>query len=424
MPLTIPVAHDFICPWCWVGLLQARRLQVELGARIDWRGYELFPEDLEWPDYPTPKLAPVNKPSTPSRLDLMLAAEEIEIPKIERPKKMRTYHAHQAVEYAKTEGDAVADEFIEVLYRAYWERGETINDLAVLKRLATGIVHNLDAMLDAARSRKFRDQIVKFDDDAYAKGVYNVPTFFIGGERLAEQPYSVLAKAAKRAQEELGGTDVYNALEFPAAPANRPYVFVNMVATIDGKILSGGRNDSVADLGSKIDHLLMKRTERAADAVMLGAQTLRATPGTWNPGAPKRIVVSRSGKLPQDHCFLLGGEAYVATSGSAMFPVPHGVKVIRAGNQTVDFNLLFERLRGMGIQKLLVTGGSELNAQLLKQDLVDELFLTIAPKIKLGEDVPTYAGGEALPRHALQNYHLVEHHVIGDEVFLRYRRAK
>jgi riboflavin biosynthesis pyrimidine reductase/predicted DsbA family dithiol-disulfide isomerase len=422
MPLTIPVAHDFICPWCWVGLLQARRLQEELGARIEWRGYELFPAELEWPDYPSPKIAPINKPSTPSRFDLMLAAEGIEMPHIERPKKMRTYHAHQAVEYAKTEGDAVADALIEALYRAYWQRGEAINELPVLKKIATGIVHDVDAMLDAARTRRFKDKIVGFDDDAYAKGVYNVPTFFIGGERLAEQPYAVLLKAAKKAQEELGGTDVYNSLEFPAAPANRPYVFINMVATIDGKILSGGRNDSVADLGSKIDHLLMKRTERAADAVVLGAQTLRATPPTWNPQAPRRIVVSRSGRIPQDHCFLLGGEAYVATSGSAMFSVPQGVKVIRAGGERVDLPLLLERLRGLGIQRLLVTGGSDLNGQLLRAGLVDELFLTVAPKIKLGDDVPTYAGGEALPRHALLNFHLVEHHAVGDEVFLRYRK--
>lgn len=422
MPLTIPVAHDFICPWCWIGLLQARRLQEDLGARIEWRGYELFPAGLDWPDYPTAKLPPMNKPSTPSRFDLMLAAEGIEMPHVTRPHKMRTYNAHQAVEYAKTEGDAVADTFIEALYRAYWERGEAINEIPVLKRVANGIVHDVDAMLEAARTKRYRDKVVQFDDDAYAKGVYNVPTFFIGGERLAEQPYNVLLKAAKKAQEELGGTDVYNALEFPQAPKDRPYVFINMVATIDGKILSGGRNESVADLGSKIDHLLMKRTEKAADAIMLGAQTLRATPPSWNPKSAKRIVVSRSGKFPTDHCFLLGGESYVATSGSAMFPVPHGVKIIRAGSERVDLKLLLERLKGQGIHRLLVTGGSDLNAQLLREGLVDEVFLTVAPKIKLGDDVPTIAGGEALPRYNLINFDLVEHHVIGNEIFLRYRR--
>jgi riboflavin biosynthesis pyrimidine reductase len=54
---------------------------------------------------------------------------------------------------------------------------------------------------------------------------------------------------------------------------------------------------------------------------------------------------------------------------------------------------------------------------------VDELFLTIAPKVRLGRDVPTYAGGEALPREAIQRFSLVEHQAVGDEIFLRYRRA-
>jgi riboflavin biosynthesis pyrimidine reductase len=69
-----------------------------------------------------------------------------------------------------------------------------------------------------------------------------------------------------------------------------------------------------------------------------------------------------------------------------------------------------------------VLGGSEINAQVLENNLVDELFMTLAPKIKLGRDVPTYADGNALPRHALQQYDLVEHHAVNNELFLRYRR--
>ena len=63
-----------------------------------------------------------------------------------------------------------------------------------------------------------------------------------------------------------------------------------------------------------------------------------------------------------------------------------------------------------------------MNAQLLEANLVDELFVTIAPKVKLGRDVPTYADGNALSRENLQRYHLIENHAIGDEIFIRYRR--
>ncbi len=196
MALTIPIAHDFICPWCWVGFFQAKRLREEFGAEIEWRGYELFPDALEWPaPSPTPE-PPANKPSVPSRLDFILVADEIELPKRARPPKMRTHNAHEALEHAKTEGKA--DAFAERLYRAYWEGGREINKPEVLRELAQGLL-DVEAMAKAVEERSYAANIVGFDDDAYAAGVYNVPTFWIGGERYAEQPYVVLKKAVQEA---------------------------------------------------------------------------------------------------------------------------------------------------------------------------------------------------------------------------------
>ena len=70
----------------------------------------------------------------------------------------------------------------------------------------------------------------------------------------------------------------------------------------------------------------------------------------------------------------------------------------------------------------MIEGGSELNAAILRLNLVDELFLTVAPKIKLGSDIPTYAGGRALERELVQDYKLISSQVKEDEIFLRYRR--
>jgi len=196
MSLKIPVAHDFICPWCWVGLVQAKRLEGEFGATIDWLGYELWPAELEWPDHKPGPEPPANKPVTPNRFEFILISDGLEIPKAERPKKMRTFNAHQAVEYAKTEG--VANILVESFYHALWRRGENINDVAVIKELASGTVKDIDALVSAVETQKFRENVVHFDDDAYAAGIYNVPTFFIGGLRYAEQPYSVLRQAVKK----------------------------------------------------------------------------------------------------------------------------------------------------------------------------------------------------------------------------------
>jgi riboflavin biosynthesis pyrimidine reductase len=56
--------------------------------------------------------------------------------------------------------------------------------------------------------------------------------------------------------------------------------------------------------------------------------------------------------------------------------------------------------------------------------MVDELFLTLAPKVKLGANLPTYAGGDPLDKEDVLRWRLVGCHPIEDEVFLRYRRDR
>ncbi|HEY0868362.1 MAG TPA: dihydrofolate reductase family protein [Fimbriimonas sp.] len=418
MKVKIPVAHDFTCPWCWVGLFQARKLQKEFGVEIEWLGYELWPESLGWPELRAKEENP-NRPKTPSRLDLQLWVEQVEIPKVERPKSMRIHDALEAVEYAKTEG--TDDALVEALYRAYWEHGLEIGKVDVILQVASGIVRDLGALKDAVENRRFDSLIVPFDKPAYRTGVYNVPTFFVGEDRIAEQPYAVIRRKVSEWLAEETYPAIYLDLAFPEPPVDRPYVFLNMVATIDGKTVTGSRDDSVVDLGSKVDHVLMKRIENAADAVLLGAQTLRATSPRWNPRAALRIVVTGSGDVPLDSAFMREGEAYIATAASCRSGMPSGIPILSAGERSLDFRALLKQLRNLGVQNLCCLGGSEVNAQLLRAGLVDELFLTIAPKVKLGRAVPTYAGGEPLEREDLLQYRLIEHHTVEDEVFLRYR---
>jgi len=218
-------------------------------------------------------------------------------------------------------------------------------------------------------------------------------------------------------------TDAYTDLIFPDSPTNRPYALINMVTTIDGKILSGKRDEDVLDLGSKTDHLLMGRIMTQCDALMIGAQTLRASPKSWKPQAPVRIVVTRSGDLPLDGRFFEDAEKkIIAAPESAARTIP-GFRWIPFKGESVDLRALLELLRNqLDIKRLLILGGSELNAQLIKANLIDELFVTIAPKVKLGRDVPTYADGEPLAREEMLDYKLLEHHAIDNEIFLRYRR--
>ncbi|MCW5939783.1 MAG: DsbA family protein [Fimbriimonadaceae bacterium] len=196
MSTTIVVAHDFTCPWCWIGWHQAERLRAEFEVKIEWAGYELMPENLPWPA-PGPQIpSDPRRPITPSRLELAYAAEDLDRPHATRPKNMRTHNALEAVEHLKQEG--FAHEFVGRMYRAYWTQGQEIDALDVIEELAAGLTEDWAAMRSAIESRKYADKIVPFDDDAYAAGVFNVPTFFIGEARLAEQPYRTIARAVAR----------------------------------------------------------------------------------------------------------------------------------------------------------------------------------------------------------------------------------
>lgn len=195
-----------------------------------------------------------------------------------------------------------------------------------------------------------------------------------------------------------------------------------MVSTLDGKIITGERNESVHDLGSKTDKVLMKRIDAAADAVLLGAETLRAAQPSWNPNSDTRIVVSKSGKVPLDSGYLSNGTPIVVVPKSATVDYPPPIQKLSSGDDSVDFEALLCSLFEGGTRNLLVLGGSEINAQFFRAGLVDEIFLTLAPKIKLGRDVPTIADGEPLARAEIQKFGLIETHQVEDELFLRYRR--
>ena len=115
-----------------------------------------------------------------------------------------------------------------------------------------------------------------------------------------------------------GNTPDYAALEFPEAPADRPYVIVNMVASVDGKTVIEG---SERGLGSAADRRLLRELRVHADIVLTGAGTLRASGHSprlndealealrvsrGKPRLPIAATLSRSGDLPLDNRFFSG----------------------------------------------------------------------------------------------------------------------
>jgi riboflavin-specific deaminase-like protein len=190
-------------------------------------------------------------------------------------------------------------------------------------------------------------------------------------------------------------------------PGGRVRVFLNMASTADGRATVGGRSGPI---GNRADRELFRALRTTVDAVLVGAGTVRAEryQRLVRDGSRRRLrcarglaeeplacIVSASLDLPADIPLLADPAARVViltpspdrTLPGAAAPVEY-VRSARAGQ--LDLSAALGELHTrLGVRTLLCEGGPHLNGQLLTAGLVDELFLSLAPKL---------AGG-GLPAH-------------------------
>jgi riboflavin biosynthesis pyrimidine reductase len=224
------------------------------------------------------------------------------------------------------------------------------------------------------------------------------------------------------------------------ATRQRPYLLLNMITTTDGRATLGGRS---GPLGGRADKELLYGLRTAVDAVMAGAGTMRAErygqlirddrgrairrerglaeeplacivsgrlaldsgiPLLREPGTRVAILTPSEASLPQD---CRAEISYVRSAREGQLDLPRAMAE------------LHERL---GVRTLLCEGGPHLNAQLLANGLVDELFLTLSPKLAGGDAVSEtlriVSGPEFDPPLALELAGALEH---DSYLFLRYR---
>ena len=193
------------------------------------------------------------------------------------------------------------------------------------------------------------------------------------------------------------------------AQSERPHLLLNMISTADGRATLGGRS---GPLSNPADRALFHGLRSAVDAVMVGAGTVRAErygrliadPRVRSDRRerglseePLACIVSGRLELAADIPLLATPEARVAiiTNSEATLPDAAAhveyVRAIRDG--ALDLPAAMTELRGrFSVRTLLCEGGPHLNAHLLADGLVDELFLALAPKLAGGDP----ASGEAL----------------------------
>ena len=220
---------------------------------------------------------------------------------------------------------------------------------------------------------------------------------------------------------------LYTRIAFPAAPADRPYLYINMVSTVDGKIVVGKIGGTAKGVGGPTDQKLFRRLQRNCDAALIGSSTLRASHVLYPPETA-RFVVTGSGNLPLTNRFFTDApeRAYILApenlTAEQVKPLRSAAQVIQIGQERVDLVQAMQYLRQkMAVHTLLCEGGATLNDELLRAGLVDELFLTLAPKLKGGAQLPTIVDGQGFPPGITRPLELLSLYRDESELYLRYR---
>ena len=224
--------------------------------------------------------------------------------------------------------------------------------------------------------------------------------------------------------------------------AKRPFVFLNVAMTADGKLAPPDRR--FAPFSSQRDQELLHELRTRADAVMAGARTVDSASVTMGPGGKKyreqrlkngraeynlRVVVSGSGSInPRAEIFRHTFSPLIilvterASRASIQRLEKLGAIVRVCGKTEIDFPAALEWLRReWQVKRLLCEGGGEINDALLRANLVDEIYLTLCPKIFGGRTAPTLADGMGAPSlTAATKLKLKSRRRVGDEIFVCY----
>ena len=211
-----------------------------------------------------------------------------------------------------------------------------------------------------------------------------------------------------------------------------------LAPSLDGRLAppAGG----AAQLGGAGDRRVLEEALAWADAVLIGAATLRAHRCTClirdvsllhqrakqgRSPQPDAVVVSRQSNFPSDWLFFQ----------QPLQRVLLGPKPAQAGFEGwvepgISWPLSLSRLHQRGYTNVVVLGGAQLAASLLAEDCIDELQLTLTPRLLGGDHswIPAETPGAASLPSALADsgaWALRESRALGgDELLVRYRRRR
>ena len=190
---------------------------------------------------------------------------------------------------------------------------------------------------------------------------------------------------------------------------DEPRLVVNFVSTLDGVVAipSIPESNSVIAAGSRADHFVMGLLRAFADVVLVGSGVLRTSPrGTWRPekvyppGAdafaelrsarsrpsrPEVAILSGRGSIDPGHPVLASGAVVLTSERGAdrlRERLPDAATVVALGEDVaLDPHLVVAALHDRGHRVILSEAGPHTFGSLLEGGVVDELFLTVSPRL-------------------------------------------
>jgi 2,5-diamino-6-(ribosylamino)-4(3H)-pyrimidinone 5'-phosphate reductase len=221
---------------------------------------------------------------------------------------------------------------------------------------------------------------------------------------------------------------------------DRPFVYVNMAMSADGKITSARREEP--RFTSPRDKKTMDKLRAEADALLIGAGTLRSDNPRQDVRDPEMKAYRRSLGKPDLLLNVLVTASAAVDPGSRLFEAGRAEGCVVAtvedapperlrrlgevaeiwtlGRGRVDVGLLLARLKARGVERLLIEGGGDLNWSFVEKDAVDEIFVTVAPTVFGGREAPTPVEGTGFDMAGRRKLRLVSAEIVDGEIFCRY----
>ncbi len=186
-----------------------------------------------------------------------------------------------------------------------------------------------------------------------------------------------------------------------------PYVVLKTATTIDGKIsTSTGDSKWITSEESRKEVYKMRKD---FDCIMTSSNTVIAD----NPKMEHRgkCILDTNSRIPKDAQIFKQGEVYIATKDNT--PLKKG---------KLDIKYVLSELYKKGIYTVFVECGGTLAGAMLRENLIDEVYQFIAPKILNDNKGKSCFDGDSLKKiSSAKNLKLYSSKIVGTDILLKYK---